>query len=178
MVLLIKASELTKNSPLGGSIDPDKYASCIWDAQMLHLEPLLGEALYDKIVSDFEDETLSGKYLELYTDYIKPFMIHQTASNYLLIGAYQINNGGIYKHTAENAESVTSNDINLLHSSQQSKADAYALRMKKWLCKSGNRLSEYYEFNQVVNRRSVSVGSFYAGKGIGKEDCMWGDPYQ
>lgn len=166
MILFIKASDLTKNTPLGGNIDVDKYTACIWDAQMLKLEPLIGEALYNKISDDFENNNLNGKYLELFNNYIKPFLIHASAENYLLIGAYQITNGGILKHTTENSESVSKSEVDYLVVNQKSKADAYALRMKKWLCKSVNRIDEYYVYNQIVNKRSLSVGSFFVGASL------------
>jgi len=163
MVLLIRASDLTKNTPLGGNIDIDRYTPCVWDAQVLKLEPLLGQALYDKIMTDFENDDLSGLYLTLYTNYIKPFIIHASAENYLLIGAYQIANGGIFKHTAENAESISKEEVDYLYVNQREKAEAYALRMKKWLSRPENTITEYYEYAQIVDRQDVNMGGFYFG---------------
>jgi hypothetical protein len=158
MILLIKASDLTKNTPLGGNIDVDRYTPCLWDAQLLKLEPILGEDLYNKICTDFSTNALTGDYLTLYTNYIKPFLIHATAENYLLIGAYQIANGGIFKHTAENAESVSKSEVDYLVVNQRSKAEAYAMRMEKWLCK--NNLVEY----KKCENNTYNVGSFWLGK--------------
>ena len=158
MILLIKASDLTKNTPLGGNIDIDRYTPCLWDAQLLKLEPILGETLYNKICTDFSTSDLTGDYLILYTNYIKPFLIHATAENYLLIGAYQIANGGIYKHSAENAETISKSEVDYLVVNQRSKAEAYAMRMEKWLCK--NNISEY----KKCETNKYNIGSFWLGK--------------
>jgi hypothetical protein len=158
MILLIKARDITKNTPLGGNIDVDRYTSCLWDAQMLKLEPILGVDLYAKISTDFSTNNLTGLYLELYTNFIKPFLIHATAENYLLIGAYQIANGGIYKHTAENAESVTKEEVDYLVVNQRSKAEAYALRLNDWLCK--NQLAEY----KKCESKKYNIGNLWLGK--------------
>ena len=96
-IILLKENELTKNTLLGGNIDIDLYIPCIADAQRTRLEEILGETLYDKICDDFDNDDLTGDYLTLYEDYIKPFLIKASAVEYLLIGAYKVNNNGIFK---------------------------------------------------------------------------------
>lgn len=159
MILLFPIEEILKNTPLGGNIDVDKLVPCVFDAQMTDLEPLIGELLFNKIATDYENDTLSGLYLKLYTDYIKPYLIHASAKNYLLLGAYQINNGGITKHTSENSESVSKSEIDYLMKAQQSKAEVYGNRMKRWLL--FNRIDEYFTYTQVVPVKSQSFGSWY-----------------
>ncbi len=95
--ILLKENELTKNTLLGGNIDIDLYIPCIADAQRIRLEEILGETLYNKICLDFEDDELAGEYLTLYEGYIVPFLIAAAAVEYLLIGAYKVNNNGIFK---------------------------------------------------------------------------------
>ena len=86
MIVLLKDNEITDNTPLGGNIDVDKLRQCILDAQATRLEELLGEDLYLKIETDFQAETLIDDYLTLYNEYIKPFLIRQSAVEYLKIG--------------------------------------------------------------------------------------------
>jgi hypothetical protein len=66
--LLIDPTTISKTTILGGNVDIDKYRYCIYNVQLLVLEPLLGTELYVKILADAEANTLSGLYLELYTD--------------------------------------------------------------------------------------------------------------
>jgi len=97
--ILLNDNEITESTLLGGNIDVDRYKFCIIDAQISKLEESLGETLYEKIKTDFENDDLAGNYLTLHTKYIKPFLIHQSALEYLKLGAYHVSNGGIYKHT-------------------------------------------------------------------------------
>jgi hypothetical protein len=161
MKAIIRASDIVKYTPIGGNVDLDKFLPCVLDAQITDLEPLLGESLYNKIATDYENDALTGLYETLYENYIKPFLIHASAKNYFLIGAYQINNGGIMKHTTENSESISKSEIDYLYTNQRSKCEVYAGRMKKWLVR--NRIDEYYDFNEVVNKRGVDYGAWYFG---------------
>ena len=71
--ILLNDNEITESTLLGGNIDVDRYKFCIIDAQISKLEESLGETLYEKIKTDFENNVLTGDYLILHTKYIKPF---------------------------------------------------------------------------------------------------------
>ena len=92
MTILLTDNELSKNTLLSGNIDKDKLRQCILDAQSERLEVLLGEKLYEKICADYDANSLSGDYATLYTDYIKPFLIRQSALEYLKISLILIFN--------------------------------------------------------------------------------------
>ena len=85
MILLITPQQVVAKTPLGGNIDFDKIVPCIEDAQITDLEPLIGQFLYDKIVTDFENDDLDGLYLTLYNDFIVDFLIRASAKNLLLV---------------------------------------------------------------------------------------------
>jgi hypothetical protein len=146
--ILLKENELTKNTFLGGNIDVDLYVSCIADAQRSKLEEILGETLYNKISVDFEKDDLSGLYSTLYEDYIKPFLIRQSAVEYLLIGAYKVNNNGIFKMQAENTVALDKSEIDNLVQNQRLKAEMYQGRLERWLAL--NTLPEYTSGESLI----------------------------
>ena len=106
ITLLIRPSEITEMTPLGGNIDVDKIKPVIFDVQITVIEPLLGTNLYNKIITDFENDDLSGDYLELYDNYLKPILRHQIFAEYVEIASYSVDNGGIFKHQPENSQIV------------------------------------------------------------------------
>ena len=61
--LLLSDQELLQNTVLGGNIDTDKYKICVQDAQLSKLVEILGEDLYEKIKTDYENDDLIGDYL-------------------------------------------------------------------------------------------------------------------
>lgn len=140
-VLLIRPSEITQYTPMGGNVDVDKYTPCILDVQVTVIEPLLGTELYEKIRDDFYNDTLTGDYKVLFDSYLKPILRHQVFAEYVEIGSYTVGNGGIFKHSPENSEVVTKAEVQYLASTQRSKAQVYIERAERWLRTAG--LPEY-----------------------------------
>jgi hypothetical protein len=158
-ILLLNDNDITKNTILGGNIDVDKYKYCIADAQTAILEEVLGEALYEKIKEDFDADTLTGDYLVLHEKYIVPFLIHASAMEYLKDGAYMVNNGGIYKHSPENGQTVEKNEVDYLVQNQRAKSEIYQQRMEKWLCKKN--LPEYkFQSDNIVNPKTNKLSNW------------------
>ena len=81
--LLIDPKTISKTTILGGNVDIDKYRYCIYNVQLLVLEPLLGTELYTKILADAEANTLAGLYLDLYTKFVKPIVKNESLAEYL-----------------------------------------------------------------------------------------------
>jgi len=160
MTILLTDNELSKNTWLSGNIDKDKLRQCILDAQTERLEVLLGEKLYEKICADYDADTLEDEYLTLYTDYIKPFLIRQSALEYLKIGAFSVSNNGIFQPTSQNAQPISDAQLQVLKDEMSIKANAYADRMHRWLKKSN--LPEYEcDSENIINPTKPSVMPWY-----------------
>jgi hypothetical protein len=125
MTYLISSEEIKLNTPMGGNVDSDKFVNFITDVQVMVLENLLGTKLFDKIIQEFEADTLDGLYLQMFTDYIKPVLWHSVFAEYVKIGSIIVGNGGMYKHVAQDAEVASLDDINFIAKNAQSKADTY-----------------------------------------------------
>lgn len=163
--ILLRENELTKNTLLGGNIDIDLYIPCIADAQRIRLEEILGETLYNKICLDFENDDLTGEYLTLYEGYIVPFIIAAAAVEYLLIGAYKVNNNGIFKAQPDNSVAVDKTEVDYLVNNMRLKSEMYQDRMLRWLYK--NNLPEYVSNStNIVNpmRSNLICGKWWLDK--------------
>lgn len=146
----LEAGELTKATPLGGNIDIDRYSFCVEDAQNSKVKELLGDTLYNKIETDYLAETLTGDYLTLYNEFIKPIIIHQSAVEYLNIGSLQVSNGGIYEHIPANGQPADTAKIKLMIDSQRLKVEMYTERLNRWLIRVYP--PEYiYHYENIVN---------------------------
>ena len=143
MVKLITSQEIKLNTPLGGNVDPDKYLNFIEDTQIMVLEPILGTKLFDKIITDFEADTLAGLYLQMFDDYIKPVMWHSVFAEYVKVGTLTVGNGGIYRHISDDAQLASEQEINMVVKSYQSKADTYIGRLQRFLCDQDSNIPEY-----------------------------------
>lgn len=148
-ILFISPQELSNTTILSGNVDIDKYTFCIANVQLTTIEPLLGSELYEKIITDLENDTLTGLYLELFEKYIKPITKHYSVGQYIEIASYILDNGGLYKHTGENIEVVDKQEAQFLSNKYNAMAQAIVLRFQKWICK--NPLIEYKTSQDDVN---------------------------
>ena len=162
-IYLITSQEIIQNTPMGGNVDSDKYLHLIIDTQDLVLEPILGTALYNKILTDFEADTLTGVYETMFNDYIKQVMWHSVFASYAKIGAVWFNNSGTYKKLSEDAETATQDEIDSVVKEYQSKADAYIGRLERFLCDGDNDIPEYdnsqdndYDIDPKQGLRTIS----------------------
>ena len=147
--LFITPQELKSTTILGGNVDQDKFLFSIANVQIITIQRLLGTELYDVILSGAEADTLTGLYLELYDKFVKPITKNQALSEYIKISSYMIANGGAFKHTAENAELMSDDEINGLADTYAGIADTYISRFDKWLCH--NTIPEYKLYQDEVN---------------------------
>jgi hypothetical protein len=141
MILLITPQEITEQSIISGNVDYNKYLYVIENSQTLYLEPILGADLYDKILTDFEAETLAGDYETLYTDYIKPILKYVSVANFITVANYQVGNSGVFKFTGESKETVSDAECKVLAQNYFSMADVFKEKMIKFLC--DNPITEY-----------------------------------
>lgn len=142
--LFIKRQDLVKNSILDGNVDTDKFIQYIKIAQEIHIRNYLGTDLYNKISADIIASTLTGDYLELVNTYIQPMLIHYAMVDYLPFAAYQIKNGGVYKHRSENGDTATKEEIDFLVQKERDIAEYYTRRFVDYMSFNQESFPEYY----------------------------------
>jgi len=153
-LLFITPDELAKTTILGGNVDRDKYTFSILNVQVTVIERLLGTELYDKIVSDVENATLTGLYETLYNDYVKPITKYESCAEYIEVASFMLNNGGLFKHTADNSETVSKDDTYNLSQKYHGLAQMYVERFNKWIC--NNNIPEYKTYQDEVNAGKIN----------------------
>tara|TARA_R110000803_G_scaffold181686_3_gene244096 strand:- start:2405 stop:2905 length:501 start_codon:yes stop_codon:yes gene_type:complete len=141
--LFISRTDLVKNSIIDGNVDTDKFIQFIKISQEIHIQNYLGSKLYDKISADIVADSLTGDYLSLVTNYIQPMLIHYAMMDYLPFAAYQIKNGGVFKHSSENSETVSKTEIDFLTQKQRDFAEYYTRRFVDYICFNSTKFPEY-----------------------------------
>ena len=141
--LFISRTDLVKNSIIDGNTDTDKYIQFIRIAQEIEIQNYLGTDLYNKISADIIAGTLTGDYLNLVNDYVQPMLIWWAQVSYLPYAAYQIKNGGVFKHTSENSESVSKSEVDYLVGKARDTAEYYTRRFIDYMSFNDNLFPEY-----------------------------------
>lgn len=141
--LFISRTDLVKNSIIDGNTDTDKFIQFIKIAQEIEIQNFLGTDLYNRISQDIIAGTLTGDYLNLVNDYVQPMLMWWAQVSYLPYAAYQIKNGGVFKHTSENSESVSKSEVDYLVGKARDTAEYYTRRFIDYMSFNDNLFPEY-----------------------------------
>lgn len=141
--LLIGKADLQSYTALNGNVDTDKVIQFIKIAQDIWVLQYVGTDLMTKIKADIVAGTLSGNYATLVNIYLKPMLIHFTMVEYLPFAAYSISNKGLYKHSSENAEIVSKEEVDYLVEKEKRIAENYAQRFLDYICANESLFPEY-----------------------------------
>ena len=146
--LLVTRKDIVKFTAMSGNVDTDKFIQYIKIAQDKHIENYLGSDLIDKIKQHIVDNDLAGDYLTLVNEWIKPCLIHWAMVEYLPFAAYSIANKGVFKHSSENAENATKDEVDYLLEKERNTAQYYTDRLIDHLSfNAGSKYPEYYTNN-------------------------------
>lgn len=146
--LWIKREDIVRNTVISGNVDTDKFLMFISIAQDIHIQNYTGTKLYERISNDILANTLANPYLALVTNYIQPMLIHFAMTEYLPFAAFTVANGGVFKHTSENATSAEKIEIDYLVEKERTIAKYYTERFIDYM--SFNQ-SLFPEYNENVN---------------------------
>tara|TARA_R110000868_G_scaffold17787_1_gene77650 strand:- start:574 stop:1074 length:501 start_codon:yes stop_codon:yes gene_type:complete len=141
--LFISRTDLVKNTILDGNVDTDKFIQFVKISQEIHIQNYLGSKLYDRISADIVAGTLAGDYLALVVDYIQPMLIHFAMMDYLPFAAFQVSNGGIFKHNSENSQTASKDEVDFLVQKERSFAEYYTRRFVDFICFDSTKFPEY-----------------------------------
>jgi hypothetical protein len=167
--LFVTIKDIKQKSIIGGTVDPDKIVQFVEVAQDTHIQNYLGGKLYNKmqelIINDTIDDAGNANYKLLLETYVKPMLIWFTQADYMPFSAFQISNGGVYKHTSENSVSATMEELNMLTRRALETAEFYTRRFMDYM----DFNSELYpEYTSTANEdmhpdRDVNFGGIYLG---------------
>lgn len=157
--ILIKQEELTRNTLIGGNVDVDRYLQAIKACQNLLIKPILTTTLYDKIVADYETNTLSGLYLEMFDDYIKEMIIHGSAEIYISQGAYIVSNNGITKTKTDSSETISKEEIDYLVEASRKLYRLYEEQFLNWI-----KLNPVPEYTKSCGIKHKTYGGWFIPK--------------
>ncbi len=141
--LFITLKELKRKSIIDGNVDTDKLIQFVEVAQDTYIQTQLGTKLYDALQTQVINSTLTTANETLVNTYLKPMLIWYTQATYLPYAAYQIKNGGVFKHTSENSESVNKNEVDYLVGKARDTAEYYTRRFIDYMSFNSSTFPEY-----------------------------------
>lgn len=148
-VLLINRADIMRLTGLSGNIDTEKILPHINTAQDIHLQPIIGTNLLDKIKALITAGTLTFAdnpyYYTLTYTYITPTLVYLVMWDFLPFLQYEISNGGINQHTTEDGQSASEENMNTLVKKFKDKAEFYGHRLSDYICDNSTEFPEVSE---------------------------------
>jgi hypothetical protein len=146
-VLFINRTDLIRNSILDGNVDTDKFIQFVKISQQINIQNYLGTELYNKFTTIIGNGDIDTNqyvnYKMLLNEYIQPMLIWYAQVDYIPFAAYQIKNGGVYKHSSENAETVSKTEVDYLVEKARTYADWYSRRFIDYMAFNQELFPEY-----------------------------------
>lgn len=167
--LFVTVKDIKQKSIISGNVDPDKIVQFVEVAQDTHIQNYLGGKLYKKLQQLIIDNELNdagnSDYKTLLETYVKPMLVWFTQADYMPFAAFQIGNGGVYKHRSENSDTVSMDELNMLISRATETAEFYTRRFMDYMDHNSTLYPEYTSTaNEDMNPdRDVNFGGIYLG---------------
>ena len=175
--LLINVAELKTNTVISGNIDDKFLLSAIMTCQEVHLEDLIGTALYHKIQqlvyntvkkqADNINAPENEIYLTLLDEFIKPFLKAKCTVELLYNVSYKMKNAGVVKTSDTNVSNADIEEIKYLERQYSVYVNSYSERISKFL-------KEHFD---EIPELSIDKPLYYNDANINKEyasDCgLW-----
>lgn len=132
-VILLREDDIVKLTNISFNTDGDKLVPFIYMAQTTKLKGLLGDTLYNEIITKYNEDTLTEDYLKLYEEYIIDYLTYYTAYYVWSFGNYQVDNKGAYKTSADNSEALEEDTIVRVAKMWSQQAESVRINMEKFL---------------------------------------------
>ncbi len=143
--LFINRTDLIRNSIMDGNVDTDKFIQFIKLAQEIDVQQIIGTNMYDGLTAAIPniDQPANARWKTLLDDYIVPMLIWFAQVDYLPFAAYQIRNGGMFKHKSENSDTVSKEEVDYLTEKARTNAEWYSRRFIDFMSFNETTYPEY-----------------------------------
>lgn len=158
------------NTPINQNVEISMIAPFIGAAQDVKIQPSIGTALYNRLMTGIVNNNLTGNEITL-LQLIRPSLAYWTLATALPFVANQVRNAGVVKVKSENTESSTKAEVDGLVAAAQNMAQFYMERVLRYLCDNGSSFPEYSSSDDMApNSQSPYTGGFLFPND-GEGDC-------
>jgi len=142
-ILLIGDQIIKERTGLHDNLDPKLLYPEIKIAQDRYIHPLLGTALFNKILTDYAAQALSGNYLALKNNYIVDALVYYTLAELPEILSFQFYNKGLLRKNEDNATQPSLQEIIMMGDKYKDRAEYYGNRLRLYLRQNYPLFPEY-----------------------------------
>jgi hypothetical protein len=179
-ILLISPDMLKDRTAIHSNIDEKLLYPTIKVCQDMYIHPLLGSALYNKIINLVDTGNVSGvtytDYKTLLDDYIVDTLCWYVLSKAIFDVTYQMYNKGVIKKQGDSTDLLGVDELEALRNEYRIRAEYYGERLRKYLIATATTsiLPEYFTGNNTADALNPQGSSFSMPVYLGPEyECCY-----
>jgi len=145
-ILIVREETFKELAPISDDMDWDYVTPHLLAAQDKWVQPVLGQPLYEKIMTDLTADSLADPYLTLHNDFIKRVVIWFACYTGLPFWGIKVVNSGIIQRIVDDGTPVSLTDIDKLSEMCRGQGEFYKQRLIDHLCANSADYPEYLEY--------------------------------
>lgn len=157
-VYLIDEEYVKQMSSVSDNLDSKMIKPCVYDAQIIHLQPILGTKLLSKVFDMVGDDEIANDgnemYEELLVDYIQPYLLQKVQELLVPTMYAKIRNAGDVTYYDANQNQVPLKEMQWLMSRFANNATFLSQRMSDFICANRSSFPEYCKVDSVADMHS------------------------
>ena len=168
---IITESWFKDNTPVNLNVEPKLLNMGILDAQILHLQNLLGSKLYNKIITLIQSGSISTPYKELLDNYILDVVKYYTLVEILPYISYKIMNKSVTQQNSDNSTPITTEDLKFYQETFRNKAQFYGQRLADHLLNNSSLYPEYLSGLSIEDIKP-ETNSYFSGMVLDEDEFI------
>lgn len=157
-VYLIDEEYVKQMSSVSDNLDSKMIKPCVYDAQIIHLQPILGTKLYDRVCELVDDEEIGNDgcemYEELLVDYIQPYLLQKVQELLVPTMFMKTRNAGNVQYYDASQNNVQLKEQQWIMSRFANNATFLSERMADFICANRSNFPEYCKVDSVADMHS------------------------
>ena len=143
--LILTEEDFKELAPVSGDLDWGYVTAPVLATQDKWIQPTLGQALYEKIMTDVAADNIADPYKLLLDDYIMRTTVWFTCYLGLPFWGVKVVNSGIIQRIVDDGVQIDFSDIDKLARLCRGQGEFYKQRLIDYLCANSSDFPEYLE---------------------------------
>lgn len=176
-VRLIDANYLYATTYVDDNVDAKLINQAIDDAQEIWIQQVLGHDLYNKIMSDCFNETITGNYYNLLNDYVLPALSLWAQYNLIPYLNWKFTNKSVAERTSDTSNPADMASINYLREDVKNRAEFLTKRITEIILNNQESFPEYFTTSGIAEIKPAR-SSYFSGISLPNSTsiCDYGGP--
>ena len=171
--LLMSVASIKERTGLHSNVDEKLVLPIIKVAQDMHIRPLTGSELFDRLLQGIDNNNLTTLENGLINNYIADALCWFVMSELTPEMVYQFYNKGVVKKTDTNAQTLSSDEIIAIENKHKRYAEHYAQCLIKYLRQNMNSFPLYLNFASRQDTLKPTNMGYTTSIYLGQDNDYW-----